>query len=266
MKAKITELLKQYTKHPYIKLVNTGNSAIFLSFLIAKKLGKEKIAIPDQGGWLTFKTFPEILGLEVIEVKTDYGIIDLGDLKKKIDKKTALIMTNLAGYFAKQPIAQISEICKQKGGLFIVDNTDSIIGNGTPDIYVASFGVWKPVNLGYGGFISVKNKDYFNLDKEFFLMLKFNEKFYNELYKKLIKVDNRLNNFYKISLKIKKDLKDFDIIHRNEKGINVIVKYKNEIEKNKMIKYCKENKLEYTICPRYIRVNERAVSIEVKRM
>ena len=37
-------------------------------------------------------------------------------------------------------------------------------------------------------------------------------------------------------------------------------------EKGKIIKYCEENNLQYTICPRYIRVNCDAISIEVKRI
>ena len=42
--------------------------------------------------------------------------------------------------------------------------------------------------------------------------------------------------------------------------------HNNDEEKDKIIKYCKENNYEYTLCPRYIRVNENAVSIEVKRL
>jgi len=48
--------------------------------------------------------------------------------------------------------------------------------------------------------------------------------------------------------------------------INVIIKFDDEEVKQRIIEYCKENNLEYTVCPRYIRVNENAVSIELKRL
>ena len=57
-----------------------------------------------------------------------------------------------------------------------------------------------------------------------------------------------------------------DIINPGKHGINVVIKFKDKEQKEKLIKYCKENKLEYTECPRYIRVEEDAVSIEVKRI
>jgi len=60
-------------------------------------------------------------------------------------------------------------------------------------------------------------------------------------------------------------LKDFKIIHAEEEGFNVVVRFKNDEEKEKILKYCEQKEYEYTICPRYIRVNENAVCIEVKR-
>jgi len=36
-------------------------------------------------------------------------------------------------------------------------------------------------------------------------------------------------------------------------------------ERERLINYCNNEKLEYTLCPRSIRVKERAVCIEVKR-
>ena len=55
------------------------------------------------------------------------------------------------------------------------------------------------------------------------------------------------------------------MLHRKKKGINVVVKYYSENERERLIKYCNNENLDYTICPRVIRVNERAVCIEVKR-
>ena len=77
---------------------------------------------------------------------------------------------------------------------------------------------------------------------------------------------DRIAMYERVNKKIKNDLKEFDVIHRESKGINVIVKFKDDEEKEKIINCCKTNSYEYTVCPRYIRVNENAVSIEVKRL
>ena len=68
-----------------------------------------------------------------------------------------------------------------------------------------------------------------------------------------------------LSKQVKKDLSDYNILNRSHKSLVVIVEYKNEQEKNEIIKYCNKKKIEYTQCPRYIRVNKQAISIEIKR-
>ena len=79
-------------------------------------------------------------------------------------------------------------------------------------------------------------------------------------------LEKRLFLLKKLTEKIKKDLGKFDIIHKDKKGINVVVKFKDENEKKKIVDYCRDNDYEYTECPRYIRVNCNAISIEVKRL
>ena len=271
MRQQVVEKLRGITNHRYVKLTNSGNSAIFLSFYIAKKEGRETILIPDQGGWLTYKSFPKMLGLNIVEVKTDYCVIDLEDLRKKANKDCALIIASIAGYIAEQPLKEISEICKQKGCLLIEDAPGAIghkeLCNGDySDIIVASFGKWKPANLKYGGFVSTNNKRFFDIDAELFIMFRFHEKFHKELLEKIDKAGERAEFFHSECEKIKTDLKDFDIIHRDGKGLNVVVRFKDDVEKQKLIKYCEQNNYEYTVCPRYIRVLDDAISIEVKRL
>jgi len=77
---------------------------------------------------------------------------------------------------------------------------------------------------------------------------------------------NKILYFDSVRKKVINDLKDFKIIHKEKKGINVVVKYHNEREKERVIDYCKSKNLEYVLCPNYIKVNERAVSIEIKRL
>ena len=63
MQEKVISKIKQITKHKYAKIVNCGNSAIFAALYVAKKINpKPFVLIPDQGGWISYKTYPLILG------------------------------------------------------------------------------------------------------------------------------------------------------------------------------------------------------------
>ena len=86
-----------------------------------------------------------------------------------------------------------------------------------------------------------------------------------KLMEKLKLLPERLEMLKKHTLKIKKDLGELDIIHPENNGINVIIKFKDKFERERIINYCEKHDYEYTECPRYIRVNCNAISIEVKR-
>jgi len=271
MKERVFDLLKKYTKHEHIELTSRGNTAIFAALYCARKINPKKIILTvDQGGWLSYLKYPKRLEFKVELVKTDYGIVDLKDINKKLADKNccAFLYANPAGYFAGQPIKDIYEICKKNDCLVILDVTGSIgseLCNGKfADFTVGSFGKWKPINLGYGGFLSARQKRHFSKLKEID-DITFNEKYLPSLYKKLKSVKEKYKLFNKLNKKIKKDLKEFKILHNEKRGINVIIKFDTEKEKNKIIDYCIKNKHQFTICPRYIRVNEKAISIEVKR-
>ncbi len=270
----ILDKLRNLTRHKSVKLTNCGNSAIFAAFCIAKQLGKDTIIIPDQGGWISYKTYPKLLDLKIEEVKTDDGIINLDSLKKLANKKSAIIVPSFAGYFAEQPMKKIAEICKKQNTLLIED-ASSAIGDKTlcdgrvSDIIIASFGKAKPVDLGYGGFISTNDRENLDKIKDVFSFIEFEESFQEKLLEKLSNVEARLKKLFAQHDKIVKELekyKGFDVVHRQSRGINVVVRFKTEEEKKKITDYCEKNKLEYTMCPRYIRLEEKAVSIEVKRL
>ena len=269
--------LKKLTNHNLIRLTSSGNEAIFTALYCTRKIQPKKkiILIPDQGGWITYKKYPFKLELIPIEVDTDYGIINLKDLKLKAKKANCLLYSNPAGYFAEQPVKEIYKICKENSCLVILDITGSIgnIDGKYADILVCSFGKHKPVNLGYGGFISTNKKEYFETPKEIFNLMKFDNKYNKGLIKELDNLNKRYKFFNKINKKIKNSLKNHKIIHKNKEGINVVVKYNNKKEKENIINYCKSNNYEYKICEKgkknifsYIKVNENAISIEVKRL
>ena len=152
---KTVRKLKDFTKHNHIILTDRGNSAIFTALYIAKKVNERPVVlIPDQGGWASFKTYPKILGFEVKTIPTDFGIINLDELSLLTKHASATLVTSFAGYFAEQPIKEISEICKSNGCLLIEDASgaigDSVLCNGEhSDIIVGSFDKYKPVSLGY---------------------------------------------------------------------------------------------------------------------
>lgn len=271
MEQEIKEELKKLSGHEHIELTSRGNTAIFAGLYCARKLQLDKkiVLIPDQGGWFTYKKYTKMLGLIPIELETDYGVIDLKDLKEKAPKANCIIYSEPAGYFAEQPVKEIFEICRQNKVTVILDISGSIgkkVLGKYADFCLASFGEYKPVNLGYGGFLSAQKKEYFEKSKEIFRTTSFDKAYFKDLLKNLQDLEKRYAMFDDVSRKIKDDLKNFEIIHKDKNGINVIVKFKNEEGKEKIIDYCNKNKYEFTLCPRYIRVKCKAVSVEVKRL
>lgn len=257
--------LKSLISHPHIELLTRGNSAIWSALHLAKK----GILIPQEGGWLTYRQYPQKLKIPFYEVKTHCSIIDLSDLRQKLSYADFLIYQNPGGYFAEQPMKEIYRLCHRNHCLVILDVSGSLgtrLCDGRyADVLVCSFGKDKLVNAGFGGFISCKNKRLFERIKLTFKILSEEEKF-KAILEKLNNLPNRINFLLEKRKKIIKDLKNFNIIYKNHLGFVLIVKYKNSLEKEKIINYCQNHWLEYTECPRYIRINQRAISIEIKRL
>lgn len=268
MKNKIISLIKKYTKHKYVYLAERGNQAILVSLKIIKEKEKNNIIlIQDQGGWMTYSQFANKLKFNLVRLKTDYGLIIPEELKKKLNGTSAILYQNPAGYFAEQPVKKIYDTCKGKCNVIL--DISGCIGNipylgNYADIMVGSFGRWKPINLEYGGFISFNHEKYLN--ESILKDLKFDNSKFTGLYEKLADAKKKYEYFEKINKRIKIDLKNFAIIHKYKKGINVLAKFNTGKEKDELIDYCETNKYPYLICPKNIRVEENAISIEVKRL
>ncbi|RME55525.1 DegT/DnrJ/EryC1/StrS aminotransferase family protein [Candidatus Woesearchaeota archaeon] len=261
----VLKKLKKITKHKHVKLTERGNSAIFLAMAIAKKTNpRTHFLIPDQGGWYSYKKYPQYFNFTIKEIKTDYGIIDLDHLQDNIENSSAFIFSSFAGYFAEQPLKKIAKICKKNNCLVIEDASgavgDSKLCKGKySDIIVASFGKWKPINYGYGGFISVAKEEYFEKIKNDLSLIKVHPAFYRDILPMLN--NKRLKAILNKAEKVKKELKSFDIFHKDKRGLNVVAKFDPGI-----VEYCQKNNYPYFLCPNYIRVNEKAISIELKRL
>ncbi len=273
LKDKCLKLLQTYTKHPVVKITNSGDSAIFGALSIAKQRGCKEVLIPDQGGWLSYKTFPKLLDLKITELKTTYGLLNTNELKKH--KNAALLFASFAGYAAPQPIEEIAQMCKENNLLMIEDAsgslTHSILCNGNlSDIIVGSFGKWKIADVGHGGFLSAKEGIITKEMKEsdILSLININVIDYAILLEKLKAAPQRLqfilNKTKEIKVLCKKE--HFEMIHGDAEGLSIFVKYKTDKEKEHVIEFCKKQKLEYKECPLYIKVLEKAISIEVKRL
>lgn len=271
MEEKILKRFKELTSYNNVKLVSRGNSGLFASLFVAKSCKDGVVLITDQGGWFSYKKYPLILGMKIVELKTNHGVIDLEDLKLKLSEHdvSAIVYSNPAGYYAEQPVSEIFELCVDckvildcSGGI----GSKFCDGNYS-DIMFGSFGEHKPIDLGYGGFVACKFEEDFNLMKDLFTMMPFSplDISLTKLWEKLLLLDERYAMFSSHNTKIKDDLFAFNILHKEKDGINVVVGFDSDNEKNEIIKYCNENNYSYTLCPRYIRVKRKAVSIEVKR-
>ena len=268
MEEEAKSLLKKLTKHEFVELTSCGNKAIFAALSSAKSLGSHSVLIPDQGGWLSYKTYPKRLGMDAQELATNSGLIEPQNIPQK--ENAVLLYANPAGYFADQPIQTIYNRCGGKC-LVILDVTgslgdDRLCDGSYADILVGSFGKWKPVNLGYGGFISFKKKAVYEAAKQSLAKDRVDTAKIAGLGQKLMEVGQRQEKLCQTCDSIKQDLSRFDIIHPHHKGINVVVRFHHDKEKEEILRYCERNKYEFTICPRYIRVLEQAISIEVKRI
>ena len=271
VKNKVIGILKKLTKHENIFLAQRGNKAIYAALKIVKEVSqKNAVLIPGQGGWITYSQYAKKLRFDIKKIDTDYGVINLDTLKESIKDAAAIIYSNPAGYYAEQPVKDIYKICSKNNVMVILDvsgciGSDFYQGN-YADMILCSFVRWKPINRGYGGFMSVKGKAICEKNMDILKNLEFDHNYYPGLYKRLENLEKRYKLFEKANKKIKDELKNFNILHKGKNGINVIVKFLDEYEKNKIIGYCEKNKYEFVVCPKPIRVNENAISIEVKRL
>lgn len=260
--------LKNLLGHPVIELCDRGNSAIEASFRSAMRLSsRKKVLIPDQGGWISYEKIPPKLGLDIVRVKTNDGLIDLDDLALKAQDALLFIFAEPAGYFVYNQLDKIYSICKAKGCVVIGDATgsigDSFEGNFV-DIAVGSFGRWKPLDFGKGGFISFAQLDFYEKCKDLFPLKKADS--YDGLNEKIKGLEKRYSFLHKLSRKVKDDLANFNVLFKEQDSLVVVVAFSDELEKQKILDYCDKEDLPYTLCPRYIRVLRDAISIEVKRL
>lgn len=274
LKKQVIARLVELTDHNCIEITRRGNAAIAAALSILPL--NKKVIIPEEGGWLSYRTLPLKLGLQTAEVKCNASKINLSDLNSLLAKGNcaAFIYQNPGGYFAEQPMAEIYNLCKEKGCLVILDVSGSIgtkYCNGNyADILVGSFGEWKLVEAKVGGFVSANDEEIFRqIQKNAELLDERND--FKTILQKLEALPERINFLNKRRQQVILDLLPCDIVHEDDFGLVVVIKYPSEKDKaekikESVIKYCRQNFLEWTECPRYIRLNQPGISVEIKRL
>lgn len=258
-------ILKVLTGKEHVLFTSRGNEAIRLAMLVVSRLGRHNVLFQDEGGWMTYEKYIKQAGLEPIRLVTNDGLIHEKDLAFH-DSDSVLLINSLAGYIAPHDMNSIDTACFNHNIILVNDVAGSIgmdiakVG----DIILGSFGKSKPVDLGVGGFIATSDEESYEILKE--LHTDEEKMDWATLKQKLLGVEKRREFLINRCNKIKADLKDMDIVHRDEEGLNVIIRFADEKEKTEILNYCDDEKLEYTICPREIRIKDDAVSIEVKRL
>jgi len=265
IKEQIISKLKELTKHNYIGILLKGDKAIWSALHLVKK----KLLIPEEGGWMSYEKFPKKLNLDTDKVKCNNAIIDLEDLKEKVTEADVFLYQNPGGYHAEQDIKQVYEICKENNCLVVLDISGAIgtklCDGNYADVMLGSFGKWKLIDAGTGGFISCKEESIFNQIKDTFEVLDDEEQL-DIINKKINDLPNRIKFLTERRNKVLEDLKEYNIINKDHLGFVVIVEFTTDNVRESIINYCNNNNLEYTECPRYIRINKTAISIEIKRI
>jgi dTDP-4-amino-4,6-dideoxygalactose transaminase len=251
--------LKSLTDKKYIYFFNSGDDAIFFLMNHLKAQGLKKILIPDMGGWFSYRKFPQKIGLDIVEIKTDDALIIVDDLKSKLSKDSFLLINSLGGYFVSEPMDDISRLCKENN-VFLINDVSGSIGTRNAlqgDFCVGSFGHAKPLEIGSGGFIGC-NTRIAELDNALIAPM--------GLDVAISILEGKLLFWKNIHKNILKDFASYDVLHKNSDGINIVIAIVDDKYMNDIITYCNMRKLEFVKCPSYIKVKRSAISIEVKRV
>lgn len=259
------------TGHKHVNIVNSGNSAI----LAVMSTFKDKILIPDQGGWIGFKKIAEFLHIETVKVPTNLGLMDPDVLEEIIMKHNpkALFLTSFAGYIAEQPIKQLYEVCNEKDVVLVEDASGAVgdkkrrLANGDhAHVIIASTGFPKIINVGNGGFISTDNYNIFKDAKIILNSTKADPITCAGISEEIKNAPEVLSKTMKACKILKKKFKS--AIHKNKRGITVAL----SVDDPKRVGYELRKRLKtdrrsiITICPRYERIMADAVCIEIKNL
>ena len=271
------------TNHSECEIVNSGNAAI----MVAMNAISGPILIPDQGAWHGFKQIAKFLNKEIIQIKTDLGMINeevLNDFSREYSSiiknnnennknNLALFLTSFAGYTAEQPIKEITNWCKQNNTLLVEDASGAItdpkkkLANGkNSDIIVASTSSPKVVNVGDGGFITTNIEDVFEKSRILLKIAKSNDITKCGISTEIDFAEANLKKTLNATEYIKNNLDN--VIYPDKRGTNVIIKTddNHSLAKNLRDEFNLGGKSIISKCPNYNRLKIKGVAIEIKNI
>jgi len=274
--------LKEICRLKISKLVNEKevfftkrcNKSIELAMAIANeqliRTNEKSLLIQKEGGWITYQNYAKKYKLKLIRLDMiDGKIIELKNEGVELND-AILTMHSRPGYSYDEDMNKIRDmVCKKN--IFLINDCCGSIGTGaatTGDLIVCSFGDAKPLSAGGGGFIAA---DKFTKEQRDKLLIAENEAEelinFKELNLAIDLLPKKLAMWKVKKEKIEKELlkDDFNILNVGE-GINILVSFEDDIQKERLINYCKDKELEFVECPRYIRTMQRTISIEIKRL
>ena len=237
---KFEKEFSKYIKSNFALTVNNGTSAIHLVYLALKLKRGDEVIIPSFG-YLAAANIALLMGLKPVfaDVDLDTFCIDLKSIKKKITKKTKLIvLINTYGNvcdlkpivkFAKNKKINVMEDSAESFGSLYNNNHSGTVA----DIGTYSFQATKTITTGEGGMvITKKSKEFKDL-----LNLYRNHGIKNKRYMHLVPGHNfRLTNLQAAIGYTQ--LKNFDKILKNrEKSYNLYKKLLQNIKGIKLQKF-----------------------------
>jgi len=281
--------IQDLTGKKHIFFTNRCNESLKIAVSLAKEVQKSKyfgsdeksstkLLMQKEGGWLTYPQLALKNKMRPIYISMNDGKVELSEINSE-NKGDILIMNSMPAYSFHEEMAEVEKKCIDNK-VFLINDCSGSIGSDAArygDVVVCSFGHAKPLDIGVGGFIATDNysknilMSVENIERdELFFLNGAQEKIDLQMLSyALIGLKEKLEYWKKITKKVKKELikSGFNVLNSDfESGINVLAGFSNEEEKENLIKYCSEHKLEYTLCPRYIRTNSNAISIEIKRI
>lgn len=267
----VEESIRNLTGHHQVKIVNSGDAAI----LSVMSTLKGTVLIPDQGGWSGFAKIAHIMGLETKKIGTNMGIMVPEVLAEFLDKTpvTALFLTSFAAYTAEQPLKEIYQICDERDVLLVEDASGAL---GDPSkrlaqgkqahVILASTGSPKMVNAGSGGFFSTDREELVVDSKRITRALRASPLTCAAIKVEVQNASKSFSKTVKACNFLKKEFKN--AFHRDKRGVNVCLSTADP----RKLAYHLRNQIEvlgggmFTICPRYDRLNEPALCLEIKNL
>jgi len=265
------EAIIKTISHDQARVLSSGNAAI----MAAMSTMKGPVMIPDQGGWSGFKKIAEFYGVELAYLPTKMGVINLETLEEQVKLKSpeSLFITSFAGYMAEQPVKGIYDICEDNEVILVEDASGSV---GDPQkrlacgdhshVLVASTGSPKMVNVGNGGFISTNEPEMFNEMNFILKALQGSPVTCAGLVEEIKRAPESLVKTIKACDFIKKEIES--ALHPEKRGINIAIPHDQPKSVARLLR--KEFKVNgggmITTCPRYDRINQPAICLEVKNL